>query len=161
VAESTYDYCRSVLGTVEDALNLAGRPVAESFVGAGIVAWDDCCGGLLSVVPERVYRTVTFPDEFNAIEQCFGGFIVINLAVFLLRCVPTVDDRMAAPTAEAKDDAYRALLDDGAIVWGAVAGPLGDGWERAGIGQLFAGDQGGCVSVETRFVLGIDLDRFD
>jgi hypothetical protein len=154
---ATYEVARRVLDAVSEALAAAGRPVREEHVAAGVIAWDDCCGTLV-VAPERTYRSQSFPDEFVGLEQCFGGFITVQLVVLLVRCVPTVDDLGQSPSADDKDAAYRALLDDGDIVWNTVSGPLGDSWERAGVSQLFNGDQGGCVGVETRVTVGVDTD---
>lgn len=146
---------------VGDALINANRPeVQRAYVAAGQVAWDDCCG-MLVAAPERTYRSVEFPVEFTAEEDCYLGVIVVELVVLLVRCVPTVDDRGRAPAAEALDAAYRSLLDDAAVVWNAlICADLYDEWQRANLSQTFVGADGGCIGVETRVTIGVPWTRW-
>lgn len=157
---STHTVATHVLCCVQDALTNANRAeVQRAYVAAGAVAWDDCCG-MLVVAPERVFRSVTFPVEMTDRELCFGGSLVVELVVLLVRCVPTVDDRGRAPSGHALDAAYRDLLEDAAVVWNAVLCCDNDEWERAAISQTFVGAEGGCVGVETRIVVGLEQSRW-
>lgn len=154
---SVYEVCATVTDLVRTGLESAGRPVNRAHVGAGAVAWDDCCG-LLVVAPERIYRSRAFPVEYTGMEECSAGFITINLVVLLVRCVPMLDAGGQAPPVPEMDAAYRDFLEDAALVWNIVSGPLGDTWDRAGVAQVFSGDDGGCVGVETRVTIGIDTE---
>jgi hypothetical protein len=141
-------------------LNADREPVQRAFVAAGQVAWDDCCG-MLVAAPERVFRTLEFPNENSTEEVCFGGHLAVEVVVLLVRCVPTVDERGRAPSSEALDAAYRSLIEDSAIVWNAaVCCDLPDDWVRASVSQTFVGAQGGCIGSETRFIIGIPQQRW-
>lgn len=146
-----------LLCLVRDALVAANSaPISHAYVGAGVIAWDDCCGTLV-VAPETVYRSESFPTENTTEDFCWGGEIALSLVVLLVRCVPVVDDRGRAPTSAELDDAYKALLVDAATVWDAiVCAELPDEWERASVRQTFVGAEGGCIGVETRLTLGIE-----
>lgn len=160
VNETAHSVAGDVLGIVREALEVVGRPVSTSYVAAGAISWDDCCGTLV-VMPERVFRSTAFPLESNDAELCWGGFVCVDLVVLLIRCVPTVTDQGAAPPVDSMAVAYQALLEDAAAVWNRLEGPMPHGWSRAGLNQLFSGDQGGCVGVETRLTVGLDQDELD
>jgi hypothetical protein len=116
---------------------------------------------MLVVAPERVYRSIAFPAEATERELCFGGSLVVELVVLLVRCVPTVDERGRAPSSERLDDAYRSLLEDAAVVWDSIiCCELPGEWERAAVSQTFVGAEGGCVGVETRVVIGLEQSRW-
>ena len=157
IGTSAHAIANDVLCCVELALaNANCEPLQTSYVAAGQVSWDDCCG-MLVVAPERVFRSIEFPTEATDRELCFGGDLVVSLVVLLVRCVPVVDDRGRAPSSQALNDSYKALLKDAAVVWDAVSCCDGlEKYERAAIGQTFVGATGGCVGVETRLMLGIE-----
>jgi len=156
VAKSPHYVANWMLCEVEAALANCGRePISRAFVAAGEVAWDDCCG-MLVVAPERTFRYLEFPSDNGGLELCYRGDLAVDLVVLLVRCIPTVDDRGRAPSAKSLDDAYQALLEDGAVVWGAVANcTLPEEWERANVGQVYTGALGGCIGVETRVTIGL------
>ncbi len=156
MSDDAYGPCSTLLGLVRAGL-AGSAPITTGYVGAGFVAWDDCCGQLV-VAPERVYRSERFPVEFAELERCSAGFLVIDVVVLLVRCVPVVDDQGHPPAVAALDGAYAAVLADAATVWQVMAGPLPDNWERAGLNQTFLGAEGGCIGVETRMKVGIDQD---
>ena len=160
LSTSSLDIAEWLLNTTETALNDCGRdPINRSYVAAGEIAWDDCCG-MLVVAPERVYRSQTFPGEATDEEICFGGYIAINYVVLLVRCVPTVDDRGRAPSVADLQAAYDSLLGDAAVVYNAVTSDLPDYWMRSSVAQTFLGAEGGCIGVETRLTIGIEQDQW-
>lgn len=160
LSQSTVDVSSFFLETTLAALADCGRePVSTAYIASGQVAWDDCCGTLI-VAPERVYRSQTFPAEFVDLELCDGGYLVIELVVLLLRCVPVVDDRGRAPSAAALGAAYQSLLDDAAVVYNAVTCPIPDYWMRATPTQTFVGAEGGCIGVETRVRIGLEQEEW-
>ncbi len=154
-----YELCEWLRSAVEaDLLACGSDPVTTTYPGVGLVAWDDCCGQLV-VSPERIYRSVEFPLEDTTDERCTGGTIAVAMVVTLVRCVPGPDDMGNAPKAAALSAAHKVVLDDAAIVWRSVSGPLGsDEWDRAAVSQVFVGNEGGCVAIETRVTIGIESE---
>lgn len=154
--QSAHDVSSWFLATTLQALEDCGRePISRAYVAAGSIAWDDCCG-MLVVAPERVYRSVIFPTENNDEDECFGGYLTIDLLVLLVRCVPTVDDRGRAPSSASLQAAYQRIIEDAAVVMNAVTTDLPDTWVRAAPAQTFIGAEGGCIGVETRFTIGLE-----
>lgn len=154
--QSAHDVSAWFLATTLQALEDCGRePISRAYVAAGQIAWDDCCG-MLVAAPERIYRSVTFPNENSVEDECFGGYLTVDLLVLLVRCVPTVDDRGRAPSGEALQAAYQRIIEDAAVVMNAVTTDLPDTWVRAAPAQTFIGADGGCIGVETRFTIGFE-----
>jgi hypothetical protein len=153
---SPYEACNWFKCRVEEALaNANSEPLVQSYVGLGEIAWDNCCGTLV-VAPERVFRSVEFPNENVGEEQCYAGELTLNLLVLLVRCVPVLDDRGRAPSPQMLDEAHRKFMRDSAIIWRSVTTcDLPDDWERSAVAQTFVGAEGGCIAAETRFILGI------
>jgi hypothetical protein len=163
-ADSPYSVAAAVLAQVQAGLSECQRPVETAMVAVGGIVVDDCCAGLLVVAIERIFRARSpFPTEAGADEQCETATIALELNVYLARCVPTLDDRLNAPSAAVQEAAFAQVLADAAVVWQVATGTalLGDDgtgdplWERANVGQTFVGPEGGCVGVETRFTLGV------
>ena len=160
LSQSALDVAQWLLATSELALSDCGRePISRSYVAAGDIAWDDCCG-MLVVAPERVYRSQTFPAESTDEEICFGGYIAVDYVVLVVRCVPTVTDQGRAPSVSSLQAAYDSILEDAAVIYNAVTGDLPDYWVRSSVAQTFVGAQGGCIGVETRLTIGIEQDRW-
>lgn len=156
--------CAAVLAYVQQAMIACERGPGVALVAVGGLVVDDCCAGNLIVAPERIFRTTDpFPAEAGPDSICRDSPIGIDVVVRVDRCVPVIDDRGKAPSIAAQEAAYAAVMTDAAIVWGAIVsdGFLGDDgygdplWERATVGQLFAGPDGGCIGVETRLTIGI------
>lgn len=130
--------------------------LSRSYVSVGLVAWDDC--NQLTVGPERIYRSISFPLEANDREWCdFGGLIAIPLLISLTRCAPTQDDAGNPPTEDELQKPHASILHDAAVLWNVAVGELPDDeWERAAVSQSFAGNSGGIIAIETRLTVGID-----
>lgn len=158
--QSAFDVAQWVLDTVKQALEDCSREaISTAYAGVGEIVWDDCCGSLI-VVPERVYRCQTFPQEATDVEICFGGTLAIPISVLLVRCVPQPDDLGNPPPPAVLQAAHKAFLEDAAVVYNAVTSELPDGWQRANVTQSFVGPEGACIGVETRVILGFEQDRF-
>lgn len=153
--------CELWLTRVLDALENCptSEPITDSYVAAGGVAWDSCCG-LLVVAPERVYRSAAFPIEGTTDYVCETALLTVDLVMLLLRCMPTLDDRGIPPAASALNAAYNSVLTDAAVIWNAMTGELPEGWDRANVDQTFVGAEGGCVGVETRMTIGLAQDAW-
>ena len=158
---SSHDIAAWLLATVQNALVDCDRdPINRAYVAAGQIAWDDCCG-MLVVAPERIYKSARFPEQNANEELCWGGYLAVDFLVLLVRCVPVVDDRGRAPSAAALQTAYAELIEDAAVVYNAVIGPMPyEEWERALPTQTFVGAEGGCIAVETRLTIGIPQDTW-
>jgi hypothetical protein len=155
VADTAVDVCELWLSRSLDALQACGsEPITTAYVAAGGIAWDTCCG-LLVVGPERTFRSAQFPIEGTTDYQCETGFIVVDVVILLLRCVPTIDDRGNPPAVSELSAAYQSLLTDAAILWNVAVGELPEGWQRASVDQSYVGAQGGCIGVETRMSIGL------
>ena len=160
LTQSAIDAAEWLRATSELALvNCEREPINRSYVAAGQIAWDDCCG-MLVVAPERVYRSQIFPQEDTSEEICFDGLIAVQYVVLLVRCVPTVDNAGRAPSEAALQAAYEELLGDAAVIYNAVCAPLPGDWQRSNPAQTFVGAQGGCIGVETRVTLGFEQSQW-
>lgn len=161
IVETALDVCDLWLSRCLQALDTcaSSEPIEVSYVAAGLIAWDSCCG-LLVAAPERTYRSAQFPIEGTTDYVCETGFIVVDVVIVLLRCVPTVDDRGNPPNPHLLAAAYHAILNDAAIIWNVVTGELPDGWQRANVDQGYIGAQGGCVGIETRLTIGLAQDAW-
>jgi hypothetical protein len=160
ISPSAHDVAQWVQQTSLTALADCNRePISLTYVGSGAIAWDDCCGTLV-VVPERIYRSTSFPAEDTDEVICFDGLIAIELSVLLLRCVPVVDERGRPPSQNALETAYADLLGDAAVIYNALTSQFPDYWERTNPAQTFIGAQGGCIGVETRFIIGLEQSQF-
>lgn len=160
VAVSAVDVCELWLSRAREALAACGaEPIDTSYVAAGMIAWDTCCG-LLVAAPERTFRSAQFPIEGTTDYQCETSLIVVEVVLLLLRCVPTVDDRGNPPAVATLSGAYENILNDAAIIWNVVTGELPEGWQRANVSQTYVGANGGCVGVETRLLVGLGQDAW-
>lgn len=157
---SQYEAGEIVLARITGALQAAGRgEVTTSYVAAGQIAWDDCCGQLV-VNPERIYRYVEFPNEMTEAEAaCYTGEMAMVVSIVLLRCVSVLDESLEPPSEESLREDHARIHGDARVIWGAVNGSWADyGWQRALVSQNFIGAEGGCIAVETRVTLGLEQD---
>ena len=156
IAETAFGVCELWLNRCLTGLEACPglAPITDSYVAAGAIAWDSCCG-LLVAAPERIYRTADFPIEGTTDYVCESSFLTVDVLVLLLRCVPVIDDRGKAPASAVMNEAYRAVIQDAAIIWNEMVGELPEGWSRANVDQAFVGAAGGCVGVETRMTIGL------
>lgn len=149
-----YELCAHVRDEIIAALVACGRPVSTDYVAAGVIAWDDCCG-TLTVAPERVYQSAIFPNEGPDPTGCYTGSLAVTLLISLVRCVPVVDDQGNAPTEDAIEAGFHAVMRDAATVWNAV---YGLDLQMALLVQTYTGAEGGCISSETRVTVGLDCE---
>jgi len=153
-----YELCEWLRSAIEaDLIACGSEPITNTYNGVGLIAWDDCCGQLV-VTPERIYRSQEFPNEDTTDERCFAGSIAVTLLASLVRCVPSPDDRGNPPKPAALALANKAILDDAAIVWQSMSGPIDPEWDRAALAQTFVGNQGGCIAIESRVTIGVQSE---
>jgi hypothetical protein len=158
VEQTAATVCEAVRAYVAERLTACGFTITTTYVGAGLIAWDDCCG-MLVVVPERIYRSAVWPIEGPDPQGCYEGLAAIQLTALWLACMPTVDDRGRPPSVAAMSVAYTDFLNAAAVVWNALA-ELPWEWETTGLNQTFLGTEGGCIGVESRLTVGIDEDQW-
>lgn len=160
LARTAVDVCELWLSRSLTALEDAGaEEIAVSYVAAGAISWDSCCGVLVAA-PERIYRAASFPSEGTDEYECETFQLVVDVVLLLLRCVPTIDNAGRAPSPAAISAAYDDVLSDAAVIWNTVNGPLPEGWLRANVDQAFIGAEGGCIGVETRLTIGLPQDAW-
>lgn len=160
IAPTAFDVCDLWRSRCLLALEACGaEKITASYVAAGAIAWDTCCG-LLVVAPERVYHSAAFPVEGTTDYVCESAELVVDIVILLLRCVPTVDDRGNPPSPHDLSAAYEQILSDAAVIWNVAVGELPEGWQRSNVDQGFVGAQGGCVGVETRMSVGLGQDAW-
>lgn len=157
---TAYDVAGLLLKLACRALERRGCDnVDKQYVALGALAWDTC--NQLTVSPERVYRSISFPAEATDREWCMGGLIAVQCVITLTRCAPTQDDAGNAPTAEQLSSAHSKILTDAAVLWNVGIGELPDDeWERAIVSQQFLGNEGGIIAIETRLTLGLDFEQW-
>lgn len=153
---SPFSVCEWFRAQACAALETANRdPITTTYAGLGVVAFDDACGQL-TVAPELIFRSETFPVESTEQERCGGDTIAMTIVMTLVRCAPTLDDNGRPPSAARLHAGHQAILDDAAICWNVASMPLpSEEWDRAGVRQSFIGAEGGAIAVETRLTLGI------
>ena len=156
LAESPYAVAETMLGRVLTDLEASptSDPITESYVALGEVAFDECCGTLVTL-PLRTFSPLVFPNPAGVSTNCDVHMLAVDIAVMLLRCVPVIDEIGNPPTAEQMSAAYAKAGEDAAVVMNSILGPLPEGWQRANIEQTFRGADGGCIVTETRVTIGL------
>ena len=152
------DVMDRIVAELVGALVARGRPeVYRHHALVGTAAWDECCGQL-TAAPERIFRYTVFPEEETGASACDVAELAVNVVVRLVRCVATATDAGEPPPQEEVESTNREVMVDASIILNALVDPdWCEWWERAGISQTFVGELGGCVEVETRFVLGLGV----
>lgn len=156
-AESPAAVAEVFLSRVREALEACptSEPLISTYIVAGELAWDDCCGVLVAA-PLRTFRTQSFPAAIVNHTNCDTSLLAVEVVVILLRCAPSIDMLGRAPTPQEMNDSFTATMNDAAVIYNAVTGDdLPEGWERANVEQTFAGAEGGCIAVDTRFTIGL------
>lgn len=139
-----------------------GRPALErAYIATGFVAVDSPCGQL-TVIVDRVWRSLNARDEALGVDACQVASIMIDFDVLLVRCVPTGDDRGNPPTPRELTDAYQAILEEQTIVYRCFTdGDLpGELWDVASISQDSSGANGGAVAVDTHVTIALNVTEW-
>lgn len=108
--------CEAVQEIVTQITDMGFDPPGIAYVPVGAPAMDvdqyvdECCEGLITARPSRVYLTNPFPVEapFTA-GGCTDGLRAAEITVQVARCIPTVDSNGNAPDVAEKNAAgYQA-----------------------------------------------------
>lgn len=138
------DRILSVIETAFEAANVALPP--RRYIAGGDVAWD-CPEGQLVIHMPRIYTGLPVAADLREV-RC-GTTRSAAVTVWLLRCVPTLEDDADPPAAEALDDSGRELLIDALLLSDTMIrahsrGELVDDDTQVALGDLQAvGPQGG------------------
>lgn len=127
----------------------------------GDVAWDECQCGMLALTTTRIFGSETFPNEGISgvgLGTCGLPYMVANLEITILRCVPTGDKR--PPTCEQLGDASKTMYEDAFAVWQGTICCLREMRNQGFIqefnlaAQTFTGPQGMCAGSTLSINLG-------
>ena len=156
MAESPAAVAEVMMNRALDALEACGisEPIAESYVVVGELAWDECCG-ILAAAPLRTFKTANFPQSVADVTNCDSSLLAVDIAIILLRCMPTIDAQGNMPTPAEIAAASTAVSNDAAVILNAMKAAMPGGWERANLEQTFEGAEGGCIAVDTRMTIGL------
>lgn len=83
----------------------------------GEVAWDACECGMLALTTTQIFPSNSFPAMgADMISDCGYSYMVANLEITMLRCIPQGDGKRS-PTCAQLGDATRTQYDDAFAVW--------------------------------------------
>lgn len=97
----------------------AGRP-KRICIYPGDVAWDSCECGMLALTTTRIFGSERFPNEGITgyqLSTCGLPYMVAQVEITMLRCVPSVQDGKNPPTCDQLASATRVMYDDAFAVW--------------------------------------------
>lgn len=154
--------------TVAEALRsavhtaLSSTP-SRSCVVPGMVAWDECCEGQLSVTVIRTYLSDTFPDTMltEASMDCGPAWEVAEISILILRCAPQPQGQDTAPSCAVLDASSKEVYRDMSEVMTATAQKLCqmehdfDIENQLIVSQMLAGPEGGCVGSDLHALVGL------
>lgn len=116
-------------------------------------AWDDCCAGQLYGQVLEIAPSGDRSPTPGGIACGVTGWVA-SLAIGLLRCAHTVDDRGRAPSAEHVYSDGREMLHDMRVIHDAL---LASRATRSVIGWSPLTVEGGCHGGEWRFTVRLPL----
>lgn len=120
----------------------------------GDVAWDECECGMLALTTTRIFGSQTFPIEGIpgvGISNCGLPYMVAELEITMLRCVPSIQQGKRPPSCAQLSDAAKIMYEDAFAVWQGTLCCLREmksqGFlaEYALAAQSFTGPQGLCA----------------
>jgi hypothetical protein len=155
-----------VTGIAADLAASENGPVERACVVPGEIAWDECNCGLLAVTARRFFLSDNFPETSLGVglirtSPCDLPWLVAELAVQVIRCVPTSHDDGTPPTCVALGDAARVLMVDAYVALTTTVSILcgmtdADEIIDYVIGeQVSRGPEGDCVGTELNVFVGV------
>jgi len=136
---------------------------ARHGVVPGAIAWDECDCGLLAVSVGQIYLTESFPDPAlrRIGNACDAPWEAAELVVQVVRCAPSPDDPLTAPSTSDLDTSAREVLTDAYEMMRALSVTLCQMNEAREIADFILrplnpqGPSGGCVGNEVRAVVSL------
>lgn len=129
----------------------------------GDVAWDECECGMLALTTTRIFGSETFPNEGVsgvALSNCGLPWMVANVEISILRCVPSVQTGKRPPSCAQLGAATQTMYTDAFAVWQGTLccllemKSLGMVAEYNFAAQTFTGPQGLCAGSTLSVNLG-------
>lgn len=115
---AVYTVAATLVTGISDALELAGaEPLHRACVVPGEIAWDECTCGTLAITARRFFLSDDFPQGslgqgLIRASPCDLPWLVAELAIQVIRCVPTpTGTSLSVPCAQL-DAAAQVLLVD-------------------------------------------------
>lgn len=128
----------------------------RNFISAGPPPQDNCCqDGQLAIWVDRLFVYKDFPAEQGRVNTCVAP-LAADMVMRLDRCFPVVKDDGSAPTAEEIGAASEAIYQDLYTLTRCIICNLskrGRYQQSVFRGSRVTTPQGGCVSVEIKFVI--------
>lgn len=161
MSDPIFDVAAQILERAKLALSsvCAIEPI-RTYVATGVIAWDDCCDGQLSVNVTRVYVSTRFPSDAAAeMLQCTVPFTAIEMTVSLLRCVTAMDEDGNPPPADVITEESKRTLLEARAIWRAILCYMfenRDVWSSAVRGQNMLGPEGGFAGSELQITIGLN-----
>lgn len=154
-----YQVCKRVNDAVYEEIDANAKP-CRSGVVPGLVAWDDCTCGILATTWAITMASEVFPQErILADGNCDAPWEVMEMAVQLIRCAPSVNTVTARKTAPSVSDLEKAAVRmdrDQSQVIRAMSVTLCTMKDASDIIDFMVnrssalGPEGGCVGFEAR-----------
>ncbi len=165
---AVWDVSSILVTGIADALAATDAgAVDRACVVPGDVAWDECECGLLAVSPRRFFVSDEFPEGalgrgLVRTSPCNQPWLVAEVFISIIRCVPQPGDNQLAPTCEQLAAAGRVLLVDAYVTLDTTISILCELREDDRIidyvlgEQLSRGPEGACVGTELGVFIGLD-----
>lgn len=153
---------QAILTCAEEALTADDRPVGlASLTPGGIPAHDNCCngpaGGQLWVRLAGAFPSGNPFPQPDTTARCPTG-LAVQIAVGVIRCVHTISDNMAFPTAEEMTADALGITQDAATILDVLRCCAPDDRWAIMIGRWNPlGPLGGCAGGEWTATLAVDL----
>lgn len=152
----------TVASTLEQAVyaGLTAKPARHSVV-PGTIADDDCGRGLLAVSVAGIFLSESFPDQQTRRVGCDAPYEVGEIVIRLMRCAPSPDGQLLAPSTVDLDASAQEVLRDAYEVLKAVSEKLCQMDKARDISSFMlrpltaAGPSGSCVGNELRVFVAL------
>lgn len=159
-----------VTGIADSLESTEGGPVERACVVPGEVAWDSCSCGLLAVTARRFYLSDDFPVDVIGTRAGGGAratpcdlpWLVAELAIQVIRCVPVPTEQQLTVSCDALTDAARVLLEDAYVTLTETVSTLctlkdaDQVLDYAVADQVTRGPEGDCVGTELAVFVAVD-----
>jgi hypothetical protein len=154
-----FDLATIILECSKSALEEdCGYAPDRACVIVGPIPWDDCCAGQLYVTVDRVYGSLTFPDEALVPNTCVVPFTAVDFTVQLMQCAVTPSDDGDPPTCKELAASAKSVYSNARALWKGVQCCLfeqRDTYEHVMRNQIFIGD-GACIGSQLSVTVGIN-----
>lgn len=157
----------TLLACINDALNVAERPVCHTYQVVGTPTWRPCCdcsdcADCSSIAVGELVAWVTneYPVDQNLnavtrVEACRRGAWGADIAIMLYRCYPSITEDVGLPPPEDLDAAARLFNEDADTVRRALNCCTGLRLSWRSLGAEIP-PEGGCSYLTAHITVGLD-----